>query len=95
MRRRALLPPVAVVVSSPGSDEPVNYGLVDSLSRPGAIVIDATLFPSKVERKALKLLRELRPAAGLGVPAICEDRKFVVAAGLWKNLSRYSLAGMR
>lgn len=48
-----------------GSDAPVKFGLVDSLSHPGGNVTGATMFTSELEIKKLDLLHELLPEARL------------------------------
>ena len=48
-----------------GSDAPVKFGLVDSLSHPGGNVTGATMFTSELEIKKLDLLHELLPGARL------------------------------
>jgi putative ABC transport system substrate-binding protein len=45
-----------------GSDDPVGFGLVTSLSRPGGNVTGVSLFTSELEVKKFALLRELAPA---------------------------------
>ena len=44
-----------------GSDDPVGFGLVTSLSRPGGNVTGVGVFQSELEVKRLMLLRELAP----------------------------------
>src|SRR4051812_35966762 len=46
-----------------GSDNPVKYGLVGSLNRPGGNVTGVSLFTSELEVKRFGLLRELAPRA--------------------------------
>jgi putative ABC transport system substrate-binding protein len=45
-----------------GSDDPVAFGLVTSLSRPGGNVTGVGVFQSELEVKRFMLLRELAPA---------------------------------
>jgi len=45
-----------------GSDDPVAFGLVTSLSRPGGNVTGVGVFQSELEVKRFTLLRELAPA---------------------------------
>jgi putative ABC transport system substrate-binding protein len=44
-----------------GSDDPVGFGLVTSLNRPGGNVTGVSLFTSELEVKRFALLRELAP----------------------------------
>src|SRR6266700_399691 len=44
-----------------GSDDPVGFGLVTSLNRPGSNVTGVSLFTSELEVKRFALLRELAP----------------------------------
>jgi putative tryptophan/tyrosine transport system substrate-binding protein len=44
-----------------GSDDPVGFGLVTSLNRPGGNVTGVSLFTSELEVKKFALLRELAP----------------------------------
>jgi putative tryptophan/tyrosine transport system substrate-binding protein len=44
-----------------GSDDPVGFGLVTSLSRPGGNVTGVSVFQSELEVKRFMLLRELAP----------------------------------
>src|SRR5262249_27712141 len=44
-----------------GSDDPVGFGLVTSLNRPGGNVTGVSLFTSEVEVKKFALLREVAP----------------------------------
>jgi ABC-type uncharacterized transport system substrate-binding protein len=44
-----------------GSDDPVGFGLVTSLNRPGGNVTGVSLFTSELEAKKFALLRELAP----------------------------------
>ena len=44
-----------------GSDDPVRFGLVTSLNRPGGNVTGVSLFTSELEVKRFALLRELAP----------------------------------
>src|SRR5262249_59327886 len=44
-----------------GSDDPVGFGLVTSLNRPGGNVTGVSLFTSEVEVKKFALLREIAP----------------------------------
>ena len=46
-----------------GSDDPVKFGLVETLGRPGGNVTGASMFTSEVEIKKLELLREVSPGA--------------------------------
>jgi putative tryptophan/tyrosine transport system substrate-binding protein len=48
-----------------GSDDPVRFGLVTSLNRPGGNITGMSLFTSDLEVKRLALLRELVPQASL------------------------------
>jgi putative ABC transport system substrate-binding protein len=48
-----------------GSDNPVEFGLVESLSRPGGNVTGMHLFTSELEVKKLEVLHELLPEARL------------------------------
>ena len=48
-----------------GSDDPIRFGLVASLSRPGGNVTGVSLFTSELEVKRFALLRELVPEAPL------------------------------
>jgi putative ABC transport system substrate-binding protein len=48
-----------------GSDNPVAFGLVESLSRPGGNVTGMHLFTSELEVKKLEVLHELLPEARL------------------------------
>jgi putative tryptophan/tyrosine transport system substrate-binding protein len=48
-----------------GSDNPVKFGLVESLSRPGGNVTGMHLFTSELEVKKLEVLQELLPDARL------------------------------
>lgn len=51
-----------------GSDDPVRFGLVESLARPGQNITGATLFTSEVEIKKLELLHDVLPdATAIGV----------------------------
>jgi putative ABC transport system substrate-binding protein len=45
-----------------GSDDPVGFGLVASLNKPGGNVTGVSLFTSELEVKRFALLRELAPA---------------------------------
>jgi putative tryptophan/tyrosine transport system substrate-binding protein len=45
-----------------GSDDPVGFGLVVSLNKPGGNVTGVSLFTSELEVKRFALLRELAPA---------------------------------
>jgi len=44
-----------------GSDDPVGFGLVTSLNRPGGNVTGVSLFTSEIEVKKFMLLREIAP----------------------------------
>jgi putative ABC transport system substrate-binding protein len=48
-----------------GSEDPVRFGLVASLNRPGGNVTGVSLFTSELEAKRFALLRELVPQARL------------------------------
>ena len=48
-----------------GSDAPVRFGLVESLSRPGGNITGASLFTSELEIKKFELLHEVVPSASL------------------------------
>jgi len=48
-----------VPIVSTGSDDPVGFGLVASLNKPGGNVTDVSLFTSELEVKRFALLREL------------------------------------
>ena len=48
-----------------GSDDPVRFGLVSALNRPGGNITGVTLFTSEIEVKKLELLSELVPNARL------------------------------
>jgi putative tryptophan/tyrosine transport system substrate-binding protein len=44
-------------------NDPVALGLVQSMSRPGGNATGFNVFPSQIESKRLRLLRELLPGA--------------------------------
>ncbi len=48
-----------------GSDDPVKFGLVSSLAKPGGNITGVSLFTSELEVKRFALLRELVPSARL------------------------------
>ncbi len=70
-----------------GSDDPVRFGFVESLSRPGGNLTGGTLFTSELEQKKLDLLHELVPEAvtiGMLVnpanPTAADDARDIAAA---------------
>jgi putative ABC transport system substrate-binding protein len=54
------------IIFAIGSD-PVNAGLVDSLSRPGGNVTGATWISSELQSKRLEILRELIPSGQIAI----------------------------
>src|SRR3954469_3255957 len=48
-----------------GSDDPIRFGLVRALNRPGGNITGITLFTSEIEMKKLELLAELLPQSRL------------------------------
>jgi putative ABC transport system substrate-binding protein len=76
--------------------DPVRYGLVDSLARPGGNITGVTLIHGELASKRLDLMHDLVPGAAtvgyltvdLRYEIAREDASEVVAAARWRRSTR-------